>query len=126
MSDRITRSPTLQTVDNLDRAHRRPPKPYRNPVRFLPVAVEAEQRDRAVRLPENRTTNIHDLLQPFQFDRSIDAQVRSCSRRQRTFEAHVHGHRPVLRGRVYTGYSTRYHSVTRIDLSNLSNENSFA
>src|SRR3954451_9398408 len=112
----------MQTVDDLDRVHRGSPKPYWNSVRFLPVSIEAEQRNRAVRLPENRTANVHDLLQSFQLDRSINAQVRSCSGWQGSFKAHVHGHGPVLRGRVYTGYSTRYRSVTRIDLSNLSRE----
>src|SRR5215213_22806 len=92
-----------QTADDFDGVDRAAPEFHLHAlggIGLLGRAEQLEQAHRAALLPERRAPDIQDVIQPFEFNRAIHAQVRPCPPGQRSGERDVHEHRAVLRGGI--------------------------
>src|SRR6185369_6644618 len=109
----------LQSVHYLYRIDRRAPKSYLNASGARPVRIDLEQTDRAVVLPVHGPANIKDILESFEFNRTVDAQIGNRAFWQFAFERRVNRSCAVLNRRIYTNYSSRNYSVARVDCDGL-------
>ena len=72
---RITWSPGLQALDDLDRVHRALAELHLARRASSPPSVQLEEADRALLLPERRPSDVQHVVQPFELDRAVHAQI---------------------------------------------------
>ena len=82
MSDSIDRVALVQAFHDLDRIHRRPPYLHRHTNCIVSIRIEFEKADRAVLLAECRTPHVQNVVQLFQVDGAVHAQVGPRALRQ--------------------------------------------
>ena len=115
MSERITLSPTLEPLEDLDRIHGIPPQLHVRPHSFSVAVNELENADGAVLLTIHRTAHVQNVLEIIDLDGAVHAEVRTLSGRLRPVEAHVHRHRAVHDGGIDSNHVALRHAVVRVD-----------
>src|ERR1051326_6129267 len=83
----------LQSFLDLDRTYRAAAERYLHRIGILAVRIDLEEPHRAVLLPEDRTPHIYHIIQFFQLDRPVHAQVRPPYRGQLAAQRDVHCNR---------------------------------
>src|SRR6185436_15742385 len=78
-----------QSVDDFDRADRIAAQGYGDSNRFLSIWTQAKQPNCLLPLPKRRTAHVQNVGQPFKFNRSVNAQVRSRTRWYRSGKLHI-------------------------------------
>ena len=106
----------LQPFKDLDGGDRTLAEFDRNAHRMSSVLDQLEQCDGPLLLTENRTTDMDHVLEVFELDGSIDAEVGSNAFGQLALEGHVHRDSPVLNSRVDTNNPSRNMAVASVDV----------
>src|SRR6266581_1575331 len=86
----------LKTVQDLNGVHGALAELYRSARRFRGAVDELEHADGVVLLSECWPAHVNDVIQMFELDRSIDAEIRSGALRQRLVEGDIDSHGPLL------------------------------
>src|SRR5207253_9708629 len=74
--------PDLEAREHLDRVHRALPELHLHALGVHAVALNLEQADNALILAEGRATHEDHVVQPFELDRPVDAEIRHGALRQ--------------------------------------------
>src|SRR5437588_207547 len=101
----------VQTFKNLDGVHRSAPNFHRNPHAALVVGIKFEQADGAALLSEGWTSDVKNIVEAFQIDSSVHAQVGTSSLGKVAGEFHVNRDGSVLNGWINTHHVTSHGSV---------------
>src|SRR5258708_27058535 len=89
-----------QAFNNLDRVHGGAPNFYGNTNRAFAIGIKLKQADRAIFLAGRRTANGENVVEMFQINGSIDAEVGSCSLGEFPGQLYIHGDGAALNGWV--------------------------
>src|ERR1041384_8153455 len=86
---------------------------------FLPVRREPKQFYSLLVLPERRSAHMQHVGQALELDGSIDTEVWSRARRNRTGQSNVNNKRALACGRVYAHYLALDDPVSRVHFHRL-------
>ena len=123
MSDRITWSPTLRPDSTSMVLTELRPSLTCTRSAFDAVRADLEQADGALVLAERRAPHEQHVVQPFELDRAVDAQVGHGALRQIAGQRHVHRARAVLHRRIDARDAAFDDAVARVDFGLLADLN---
>src|SRR3954469_3216416 len=90
----------LEAGEHFDGVHRAPSQLHLDALRVHAIVENLEETDLALVLAEGGAAHEQDVVQPFELDRAVDAQIRNGAFGQRAGQRHVHRPRAVLHRRV--------------------------
>src|SRR4029077_15089515 len=90
----------LKTIQDLNGIHGALAELYRSARRFRGAVDELEHADGVVLLPECWPAHINDVVEMFELDCSVDAEIGPRAFRQRLIKSYFDVHRPLLYRRI--------------------------
>src|SRR6185369_16766508 len=105
----------LQPFKDLDLADGVAPEFHTAALRFRAVGTKDKHPDGLLRLSEGGSTDFQDVFESLQLDRSVHAQVRTCTWRQRTNQRSINLKRAFASGRVDTRNCSLDQTVASVD-----------